>query len=315
MDGFNPTDRVVIIAATNRGDLLDPALLRPGRFDRRVVLDMPDKDARTAILEVHARGKKMAKGINWDRVASITVGFSGADLENMLNEAAIFAARANKEEVETEDIEEASTKVKLGPAKKRFQTKEDKEITAFHEAGHALVTHLLPHLDSVQRVSVVARGLSLGHTLITPTIDRSHETKTRLIEQITAMLGGRAAEEVVFKEMTTGAANDISTATNIARRMVIDFGMSSLGPVDWGPQYDTDDMGRLNFWEPAQASPFMEQKIDEEVIKLMDASYIQALKIVKEKRKLLDKVGKALIKEETLDSLAFEKLVGKKPQG
>ena len=315
MDGFNPTDRVVIIAATNRGDLLDPALLRPGRFDRRVVLDMPDKDARTAILEVHARGKKMAKGINWDRVASITVGFSGADLENMLNEAAIFAARANKEEVETEDIEEASTKVKLGPAKKRFQTKEDKEITAFHEAGHALVTHLLPHLDSVQRVSVVARGLSLGHTLITPTIDRSHETKTRLIEQITAMLGGRAAEEVVFKEMTTGAANDISTATNIARRMVIDFGMSSLGPVDWGPQYDTDDMGRLNFWEPAQASPFMQQKIDEEVIKLMDASYIQALKIVKEKRKLLDKVGKALIKEETLDSLAFEKLVGKKPQG
>ena len=228
MDGFTPNDAVLVIAATNRGDLLDPALLRPGRFDRRVVLDMPDKEGRFAILKIHARGKKFAKGINWGRVSDRTVGFSGADLENMLNEAAILAARDNQTQIEEKDIEEAATKVKLGPAKKKLQTEEDRKITAYHEAGHAIVTHILPKMDPVHRISIVARGMSLGHTLIPPAADRTHETKSRIVEQITAMLGGRAAEEVVFNEMTSGAQNDISQATKLARAMVIEWGMSEL---------------------------------------------------------------------------------------
>ncbi|MBI2590881.1 MAG: AAA family ATPase [Candidatus Blackburnbacteria bacterium] len=182
MDGFTPNDSVLVIAATNRGDLLDPALLRPGRFDRRVTLDLPDREGREAILKIHARGKKFVDGINWERVAARTVGFSGADLENMLNEAAIAAARDNRKEVNTGDIEEAATKVKLGPAKRKLQSAEDRKITAYHEAGHALVAHILPHIDPVHRISIVARGMSLGHTYVPPEFDRTHETKTRLVE-------------------------------------------------------------------------------------------------------------------------------------
>lgn len=312
MDGFTPNDNVVIIAATNRGDLLDPALLRPGRFDRRVVLDMPDKEARAAILRVHAKGKKFGHGIDWDRVSSMTVGFSGADLENMLNEAAILAARENKKEIVMSDIEEAVTKVQLGPAKKKLQTDEDRKITAYHEAGHAIVTHSLPKLDPVQRVSIVARGLSLGHTLVSPVIESSHQTKSRLLEQITAMLGGRAAEEVVFGDFTAGAANDIEAGTNIARRMVVDFGMSSLGPTDWGPQYDTDMFGRMRYWEPSQTGVSMQDKIDSEIKRIIEDCYKKALLIVKKNKKKLDSVSAALMKVETLEQGAFEKIVGSK---
>ncbi|MCX6705467.1 MAG: ATP-dependent zinc metalloprotease FtsH, partial [Candidatus Woesebacteria bacterium] len=223
MDGFTPNDNVIVLAATNRGDLLDPALLRPGRFDRRIVLDMPDKEGRLAILHIHARGKKFAKGVDWGKVADRTVGFSGADLENMLNEAAIGAARGNNDQISMADLEESSTKVKLGPAKKRLQSDEDKKLTAYHEAGHAIVTHFLKYMDPVHRISIVARGMSLGHTLIPPVGDRTHETKSRLLEKITAMLGGRDAEEVVFDEMTSGAANDIAQATKIAKAMVVEF--------------------------------------------------------------------------------------------
>src|SRR3989337_723427 len=194
MDGFTPNDNVIVVAATNRGDLLDPALLRPGRFDRRVVLDMPDKEGREAILKIHARGKKFVKSIDWGRVADRTVGISGADLENMLNEAAIYAARQDKSEINMSDVEEAATKVKLGPAKRKLQSKEDKKLTAYHEAGHAVVTHSLPMMDPVHRISIVARGMSLGHTLIPPAADRTHDTRTRMLQQVTAMLGGRAAE-------------------------------------------------------------------------------------------------------------------------
>lgn len=313
MDGFTPNDNVVVVSATNRGDLLDPALLRPGRFDRRVMLDMPDKEGRRKILQIHAKGKKFGKNIDWDRVASRTVGFSGADLENMLNEAAILAARTNRREVTSEDIEEAATKVKLGPARKRFQSEEDRKITAYHEAGHAIVTHTLPLMDPVHRISIVARGMSLGHTFIPPAVDRSHETKTRLVQQVTAMLGGRAAEELVFSDMTTGAGNDISNATSIARRMVVDFGMSALGPIDWGPQYDVDDMGRPRSWEPIQVSPKMQEEIDNEVRKIMDISYKEAARILKKEKKMLDRVAGELMKNETLDREDFEKIVGKKP--
>lgn len=315
MDGFTPNDNVIVIAATNRGDLLDPALLRPGRFDRRVMLDMPDKDGRVAILKIHARGKKFANGIKWESVANRTVGFSGADLENMLNEAAILAAREGKKGIEVDDIEEAATKVKLGPAKKKLQSDEDKKITAYHEAGHAVVTHFLPKMDPVHRISIVARGMSLGHTLIPPAADRTHETKSRLLHQIIAMLGGRAAEELVFNEMTAGASNDISQATRLARAMVVDFGMSVLGPIDLGPQHDYDQMGKATWYEPANVSPAMQERIDVEIKKIIDLAHSDAIKMVKEKRTLLDKVAKLLLKKETLDRDDFEKVVGKKING
>ncbi|MFZ5932700.1 MAG: ATP-dependent zinc metalloprotease FtsH [Patescibacteria group bacterium] len=313
MDGFTPNDNVVVVAATNRGDLLDPALLRPGRFDRRVVLDMPDKEGRLAILKIHARGKKFARGIAWERVADRTVGFSGADLENMLNEAAILAARENKDHIEEKDIEEAATKVKLGPAKKKLQTEEDRKITAYHEAGHAIVTHSLPKMDPVHRISIVARGMSLGHTLIPPAADRLHETKSRILEQITAMLGGRAAEEIVFDEMTSGAANDISQATKLARAMVIEWGMSDLGPVNLGPETALGEFGQLEWYEAAHISPAMQEKVDREVQKIIDSTYKAALAIIRKNRKTLDNVVEKLLKKETLDRDDFEKIVGKKP--
>ena len=312
MDGFTPNDTVLVLAATNRGDLLDPALLRPGRFDRRVTLDMPDKEGRVAILKIHARGKKFAKDIKWESVADRTVGFSGADIENMLNEAAILAARDNKLDIGEKDIEEAATKVKLGPAKKRLQSDEDRQITAYHEAGHAIVTHILPKTDPVHRISIVARGMSLGHTLIPPAADRTHETKTRILQQIIAMLGGRAAEEVVFKEMTSGASNDIQRATQLARAMVIDFGMSPLGPINLGPQMELGEFGQPEWYEPTQVSPAMQEKVDNEVKKIMDDSYAEALVIVKKHRKTLDKIVKRLLIKETLDKAEFDKIVGKK---
>jgi len=312
MDGFNPNDNVIVVAATNRGDLLDPALLRPGRFDRRVVLDMPDKEGRLAILKIHARGKKFGKGIDWTGVADRTVGFSGADLENMLNEAAILAAGAGKNEIEMSDIEEAATKVKLGPAKKRLQSDEDRKITAYHEAGHAIVTHELPKMDPVQRISIVARGMSLGYTLIPPAADRTHETKSRILEQITAMLGGRAAEEVVFKEMTSGASNDIQKATQLARAMVTDFGMSQLGPLNLGSQSEMGEFGNTEWYEQANISPYMQQKVDLEVKKIVDACYKDAVAIVKKNVKTLDKIVNKLLAKETLDKEEFEKIVGDK---
>ena len=314
MDGFTPNDSVIILGATNRGDLLDPALLRPGRFDRRVVLDMPDKEGRLAILKIHARGKKFGNGgeVNWEKIADRTAGFSGADLENMLNEAAIQATRNNKDKISMADIEEAATKVKLGPAKKRLQSDEDKKITAYHEAGHGIVTHFLKKTDPVHRISIVARGMSLGHTLIPPAADRTHETKSRLLEQITAMLGGRAAEETVFKEMTSGAANDIAQATKFARAMVVEWGMSSLGPINLGPDMALGDFGQMEWYEQAANSPAFMEKIDTEVKKILDSCYKLAVKLVKEKRKLLDKVSDALIEKETLDKDDFEKIVGKK---
>lgn len=310
MDGFSPNDNVVVLAATNRGDLLDPALLRPGRFDRRVTLDMPDKEGRKHILGIHAEGKKFAEKINWERIADRTVGFSGADLENMLNEAAIGAARENKKEIEMKDVEEAATKVKLGPVKKRIQTLEDKKITAYHEAGHALVAHYMPKVDPVHRISIVARGMSLGHTLMPPAADRTHETKGRLLQQLAAMMGGRAAEQVVFNEMTSGASNDIENTTRLARAMVTDFGMSSLGPINYNSDLSAAE-GKAP-WEASDISPAMKEKVDVEVVKIIAQAYKDAVALLKKHRKELDKVADALLEQETLDREEFEKLVGKK---
>jgi cell division protease FtsH len=312
MDGFTPNDNVVVMAATNRGDLLDPALLRPGRFDRRVTLDMPDKEGRLAILHIHAKGKRLGKGIDWARIADRTVGFSGADLENMLNEAAISAAREGKTEIEMMDIEESATKVKLGPAKKRLQSEEDKMITAYHEAGHAIVSHFLPKTDPVQRISIVARGMSLGHTEISPTSDRTHETKSRLLQAITSMLGGRAAEQMKFREMTAGAANDIANATKYAKAMVVDFGMSPLGPINLGASSEYGEFGNMEWYEGPSISPAMQEKVDNEVKKIIDSCYKEAETIIVKHHNKLDKVVEILMKKETIDKDEFERIVGKK---
>lgn len=307
MDGFTPNDSVLVMAATNRGDLLDSALLRPGRFDRTVVLELPDLEGRKAILQIHARGKHFVKDVLWEKIAKRTVGFSGADLENMLNEAAILAARLNKKEIDESDIEEATVKVKLGPERKRLQSDDDKKMTAYHEAGHAVVSFFSPQTDPVHRISIVARGMSLGHTMIAPLKDRSHETKTRLLEQINVMMGGRAAEELIFSEMTTGAANDISQATRIARAMVINFGMSCLGPIFLGNQIGEDE-GRM-FYEPNSLSPEMQAKIDAEVKRLTDEAYKKAQEILLKNKKKLDKIAARLIEKETIEEEEFQELM------
>jgi len=309
MDGFEANTAVVVLAATNRGDLLDPALLRPGRFDRRVVLEYPDLEARENILAIHARGKPFNKKVDWKSVARGTVGFSGADLENMLNEAAIAAARDNKKEISRDDIDEAALKVKMGSEKRRAQTDEDRLMTAYHEAGHAVVNYV-EGLDSVTRVSIVSRGMALGFTLVPPKKDRVHQTKSNLIKRIAMAMGGRAAEELVFKDITTGASSDISHATSIARDMVIEWGMSDLGPVNMGPQMDTNDFGKA-FVEPSRVSDVMQSKIDDEIKKIVNDGFERAKKILKKERKKMDELAKLLMKKETVGEEEFEKLMSK----
>ncbi|MGH7245873.1 MAG: ATP-dependent zinc metalloprotease FtsH [Candidatus Levyibacteriota bacterium] len=304
MDGFTPSEQLVVIAATNRPDVLDPALIRPGRFDRRVMLDMPDIEGRKAILQIHAKGKPFTPEVDWEKVAKRTVGFSGADLENMLNEAAILAARLNKKAIDMHDIEEAATKVKLGPEKKRLQTDEDKNMTAYHEAGHALVSWYMPHMDPVHRISIVSRGMSLGHTMMEPT-EHTHETKTHLLEQIVVMLGGRAAEAMIFGDVTTGASNDIEKATEVARDMVIEYGMSDLGPLN----LETE---KRFLYEKRDLSPEMLSKIDQAVKEIIDTAYKAAVKILKEHKVRLDKLAHELLQKETLESDDFSSLMGPK---
>jgi cell division protease FtsH len=309
MDGFEPNTTVLIVAATNRGDLLDPALLRPGRFDRRVVLDLPDMAGRKDILRIHAKGKPFGTAVNWDKVAKRTVGFSGADLENMLNEAAILAARGGKKEIDMIDLEEAATKVKLGPEKKRLQSDMDRKMTAYHEAGHAIVNYYSSHLDPVHRISIVSRGMALGFTMAPPERDRLHETRSRLIEEIAMTMGGRAAEKLIFNEMTSGAANDIDQATRIARYMVMEFGMSDLGPINFGPQMDITEWGK-SFMQENTVSQDMQAAIDREVKKLLDTGYAQAAAILKKHKADLDKIALELVKKETMESEEFELLLG-----
>lgn len=303
MDGFTPNEQLVVIAATNRPDILDPALVRPGRFDRRIMLQLPDIEGRKDILSIHAKGKPFVHDVDWERVARRTVGYSGADLENMLNEAAILAARLDKKHIDMDDLEEAATKVKLGPEKKRMQSDEDKRITAYHESGHAVVSFFCPKADPVHRISIVGRGLSLGHTLIPPAQDRIHETKTRLLEAIATMLGGRAAEELIFSEMTTGASDDIEKATDLARTMVIEFGMSNLGPVNY------DGEKNRMYGETSQISDILQSQIDTEIRRIMDKAYLEAQKILKSNRAKLDRVAEILLKKETLEGDEFDEIM------
>jgi cell division protease FtsH len=309
MDGFEPNTAVMVAAATNRGDLLDPALTRPGRFDRRVMLDLPDMAGRKSILGIHSRGKPMSSAVDWDKVAKRTVGFSGADLENMLNEAAILAARQDKKEIEYADLEEAATKVKLGPEKKRLQSDLDRKMTAYHEAGHAVVSYYSLYADQVHRISIVSRGMALGYTLSPPEKDRLHETKSQLIDQIAVTMGGRAAEQLIFKELTSGASNDIDQATRIARYMVMEFGMSSLGPINFGPNMDVTEWGK-SLMEQNTISQEMQGAIDREIKKFLDEGYKEAEKILKEHKDKIDLVAQELIKKETVESEEFEILMG-----
>lgn len=313
MDGFTPNELTIVIAATNRGDLLDSALLRPGRFDRRIIVDFPDVEGRKEIIKIHAKGKPFAGTVDWEKVAKRTVGFSGADLENMLNEAAIFAARHAKTEITMDDIEEAATKVKMGPAKKRMQSDVDKKLTAYHEAGHAIVSHFLIHTDPVHRISIVSRGMALGYTLIPPGKDKLHETKTHLLEEIAVMMGGRAAETLIFNEITTGASNDFDQATRIAKAMVIEYGMSELGPVNFGPTMDIAEWGK-SYYEQNTVSQEVLAKIDDQVKKILLTGYEKAVNTLKEKKELLDKVAHELLIKESLDQDEFEKIVGRKEE-
>lgn len=308
MDGFEPNSNVIVIASTNRPDVLDPALLRPGRFDRRVIIDLPDLEGRKAIISIHMRNKPMSKNINIDKIARRTIGFSGADLESMLNEAAIAAARQNAKEITAQDLEDAATKVKMGPEKRRLQSEEDKKMTAYHEVGHALVAYYMPETDPVHRVTIVARGMALGYNLILPTTDRYNETKTRLFSMIAYAMGGRAAEEVVYGELTTGASNDFEKATQIARDMVTRYGMSELGPINLESHDEMVFLGR-DMGERTSYSEETNRKIDEEVKKILDEAYAQALAILKKHRTKLDQVVDKLMEQETLESDEFDALM------
>ncbi len=309
MDGFTIKENVVVLAATNRPDVLDPALVRPGRFDRRVSLDMPDIAGRIATLAIHAKGKPFVKNIDWESVAKRTVGFTGADLENMLNEAAILIARENRKEITFDDIEEAATKVKMGPSKRRIQSEEDRKMTAYHEAGHAIATHFLSHTDPVHRISIISRGRALGFTMIPPAVDKYQSTRTELLEEICTLLGGRAAEKLIYNDLTAGASSDIDRVTKIARAMVVDYGMSPLGPIDFGPQEGMSEWGR-NFMEPTDVSDSKRAEIDAEVKRIVNACEVTTMKILKDQRKIMDKVVVALMEKESLERDEFEKIVG-----
>jgi len=309
MDGFTQNDNVMVMAATNRGDMLDPALVRPGRFDRRVTVNLPDLEERKFILSIHAKNKPFGESVAWEKVARRTVGFSGADIENMLNEAAIAVAREERTQILMEDIEEASLKVKLGPSKRRLQDKVEREMTAYHEAGHAVIAHVSKHSDPVHRISIVSRGRALGFTLTPPERDKLQTTKSELIDEIAVLLGGRAAETLIFNELTAGASSDIDRATRIARAMVVDYGMSKLGPMNFAPQYETTNYSRA-MGEPMKISDKLQEVVDAEIRDIIDVGEKRALSLLKKYRKQLDLVSEKLLEFESLDGDEFTRLMG-----
>lgn len=305
MDGFEPNTNVIVIAATNRPDVLDAAILRPGRFDRRVVLDLPDIEGRKQIIQIHAKNKPIAKSVDLELVAKRTVGFSGADLENMLNEAAIIVAKENRNEITFNDIEEASNKVQMGPAKKRKRDEKELRMTAYHEAGHALVMKKVPEHDPVHRVTIVSRGMALGYTMPLAEKDQVSITKTKMISNITALVAGFATEELVFGDVTSGASNDIEKATEIAKKMVKSFGMSKkLGLVKYGQEENLAYLGH-KYGEDRDYSEATSQVIDDEVRAIMESCYAKAKEILTENRKTLDKIVDALLEKEVLDAEEF----------
>ena len=314
MDGFDTDTNVIVMAATNRPDILDPALLRPGRFDRRVVLDRPDWIGRRKILDVHVRGKPLGGDVDLDKIAKTTVGFVGADLENLVNEAAILAARRNKKSIDMAEFEEAIEKVMLGPERKsRILTEREKEIIAYHEAGHALVARMTPGADPVQKVSIVARGMAEGYVLHLPEDDRTLISKSRLMAEMAVYLGGRVAEEVVFDDITTGARQDLEHVTRIARSMVTRYGMSEkLGPITFGEKEELIFLGK-EIGEQRNYSEEVAYIIDEEVRNLVDQAYQHARDIITRYRDKLTLIATRLMQEETLDAEQFESLFADTP--
>lgn len=312
MDGFEQGTNVIIIAATNRPDVLDPALLRPGRFDRRVVLDMPDIKDREAILKVHSKKKPLAKAININIIARKTPGFSGADLQNVMNEAAINAARSNRSEILMSDLDDAVEKVLLGPERKsRVLTEREKEITAYHEAGHAIVGHLLPNTDPIHKISIISRGMALGVTWSLPEEDKRLISKSQMLDDIAMALGGRAAEETVFNEITTGASNDMENATKMARSMVTRYGMSdSLGPQVYGRRDELVFLGKELGEHEKNYSEEIAAKIDREVSQIIDSAHKKAREILTKNKSKLKQVADELIKVETIEGDEFEALIG-----
>jgi cell division protease FtsH len=309
MDGFDTDTNVIIMAATNRPDILDPALLRPGRFDRRVVLDRPDMRGREAILKVHVKGKPLAPEINLTTLAKSTPGFVGADIENLVNEAAILAARRNKKQIGQNEFEEAIERVIAGPERKsRLISEDEKRIIAYHEAGHAIVIAALPEADMVQKISIISRGMAAGYTIALPDFDQTLVSKNKMTAEMIGMLGGRASEELVFNDVTSGASNDIENVTKLARKMITRLGMSTeLGPLVYGQKDELVFLGR-EISEQRDYSEAIAEKIDSEVQKLVSASYVRAKKILTKYRSKLDIVANKLLEVETLSRDEFEKL-------
>ena len=310
MDGFTMTDNIILIAATNRPDILDPALLRPGRFDRQIVVDRPDRKGRAKILEVHTRGKPLAKEINVDDLAGQTPGFTGADLANLVNEAALLAARTGKREIGQHELEEGIMRVIAGPEKKtRVMSEKERRITAFHEMGHAIVGHYLEHSDPVHKISVIGRGQALGYTISMPQEDRFLTTRAELTDSMAMTLGGRAAEEIVFSEITTGASNDLEKVTSTAKNMVMRYGMSErLGPRVFGHDHSQPFLGR-EFGSEPDYSDEIAREIDDEIRRVVEGAHQRARDILTEHRETLDTVSEILIRRETIEKGEFEALL------
>jgi cell division protease FtsH len=313
MDGFEPNEGVIVLSATNRPDVLDPALLRPGRFDRRVVVDSPDLKDREEILKIHAKGKILDTKIDLHALAARTPGFSGADLANLLNEAAIQAAKSNKAKVEMDDVLESIDKVMIGPARKsRMLSEKEKKITAYHEAGHALVAHMLPNADPVHKISIISRGNAGGYTIKLPTEDRHMHSYSEFLDDMAVLLGGYSAEKFIFGELTTGATSDLRKATDMAKQLITQFGMSKhMGPRTFGEREEMIFLGR-EISEQKDYSEKTQERIDDEVEEYIGDAYKQATSILNKNKDLLDKITSELLTREVLEREEFEKIVGKK---
>jgi cell division protease FtsH len=306
MDGFKRESKVILLAATNRPDTLDPALLRPGRFDRRIVTDIPDIKGREEILKIHNKNKPLEKQVDLEEIAKRTAGFSGADLENVANEAAILATRRHKKNISQEDLMESIEKVLLGPERKsHILNKEEKKITAYHEAGHALVSAFLPDAETVRKVSIVARGVSAGYTITSPQKERRLATYSQLIAKLAVLLGGYSAEKLKFKEVTTGAVNDLQRASNLAQRLVEEYGMSALGPISFGEQKEVTD----SFYSFPRHSEKIRAEIDQETKKLIKQAEKTAGQVLSKHQKILAQLANLLVEKETIEKTAFEKIV------
>jgi cell division protease FtsH len=314
MDGFEMKDNIILIAATNRPDILDPALLRPGRFDRQVVVDRPDRKGRKKILEVHTRGKPLGKQIDLDALAGQTPGFTGADLANLINEAALLTARSGKREISMLELEEGIMRVIAGPEKKtRVMSEKERLITAFHELGHAIVGHLLPNCDPVHKISIISRGQALGYTISLPSEDKFLTSRAELTDTMAMTLGGRAAEEIVFGEITTGASNDLEKVTETAKQMVMRFGMSErLGPRVFGHDRGQPFLGREFSAEP-DYSDEIAREIDDEIRRIVESAHQTAKDILNERRAELDRISNILLERETIDAEQFVALLDGKP--